>query len=39
LWDAEIRRQARAHGLRVTTVDGSRPPAVIADDLVAWFRL
>ncbi|WP_116953572.1 hypothetical protein [Jiangella endophytica] len=39
LWDAEVRAQAAATGLRVVEVDGTRDAAAIATDLAARFRL
>jgi hypothetical protein len=39
LWDAEIRRQAREHGLAVVEVDGRRSPADIATELAVRFGL
>jgi hypothetical protein len=39
LWDAEVRRQAEAHGLEVVTVDGSRSAAQTADYVAARFRI
>lgn len=39
LWDAEVTAQAHALGLPVLTIDGSRPPEDIADDLAERFHL
>ena len=39
LWDAEVRRQATEVDLPMLIVDGSRPPAELADDLADRFRL
>ncbi|MFH8344335.1 hypothetical protein [Streptomyces sp. NPDC018045] len=39
LWDAEVRRQAAAHGNTVITMDGGRPAGDLADEVAARFRL
>lgn len=39
LWDDEVRRQARAHGLDVITVDGHTPAADITRRLAGRFGL
>lgn len=39
LWDAEVTEQARALGLPLVTVDGTRTPASLADELADRFRL
>ncbi|SDU56712.1 hypothetical protein SAMN04488563_2786 [Jiangella alkaliphila] len=39
LWDAEVRQQAAAAGLRVVEVDGSRSAGELAADLAGHFRL
>jgi hypothetical protein len=39
LWDVEVTEQAKALGLPLRIIDGTRPPADLADDLAEGFKL